>query len=156
MGIVDIPDSYEAFESWALAYERAQFRFAETNRKIGAATRDLFASWFPRLLAPFVRCGIYAMLDDAMIDSFGVPRPVPGRRALLRSGLELRGLVVRWLHCAESVVFSRTIGIAPTLGATESPTSAPHDSLRRKRADTRRVTPRIATLHRTLVGAGLH
>jgi len=97
MGIVDIPDSYEAFESWALAYERAQFRFAETNRKIGAATRDLFASWFPRLLAPFVRCGIYAMLDDAMIDSFGVPRPVPGRRALLRSGLELRGLVVRWL-----------------------------------------------------------
>ena len=50
MGIVDIPPSYEAFEAWSRAYERQHFRFAETNQRVGASTRDLFASWFPRLL----------------------------------------------------------------------------------------------------------
>src|SRR4029078_7429407 len=74
MGIHDIPDSYEAFETWARDYERAQFRFAESNRKIGSATRDLFASWTPRFAAPIVRYGIYALLDDAMIEAFGFPK----------------------------------------------------------------------------------
>ena len=43
MGIADIPPSYEAFEAWSRDYERAQFRFADTNQRIGSATRDLFA-----------------------------------------------------------------------------------------------------------------
>lgn len=97
MGITDIPASYDAFEAWARDYERAQFRFAETNQRIGTATRDLFASWFPRILTPFVRIGIYAMLDDAMIHSFGFPRPLPATRTLLRGALRLRGAFVRWL-----------------------------------------------------------
>ena len=97
MGIHAIPSTYEAFEAWSAAYEKAQFRFAETNQKIGAATRDLFASWFPRLATPLVRFGIYAMLDDAMIASFGFPRPLPGTRAALRAALKARGFAVRWL-----------------------------------------------------------
>lgn len=97
MGIVNIPDSYEALEVWARDYERTQFRFAETNQRIGAATRDLFASWFPRAFTPFVRFGIYAMLDEAMIASFGFPKPLPATRGLLRNSLKLRGLVVRCL-----------------------------------------------------------
>jgi len=97
MGITAIPDSYDAFESWARAYEKAQFRFSETNRRVGTATRDLFSSWFPGVLTPIVRYAIYAMLDDAMIRSFGFPRPIPGTRALLRAGLMLRGRMVRWL-----------------------------------------------------------
>jgi hypothetical protein len=97
MGIVGIPASYDAFESWSRDYERRQFRFADTNRRIAVATRDLFASWFPRVTAPLVRYGIYAMLDEAMIQSFGFPRPLPLTRPLLRSLLKLRGRMVRWL-----------------------------------------------------------
>jgi hypothetical protein len=97
MGIHDIPPSYEAFEQWARDYELAQFRFTGTNARIGSATRDLFASWYPRLVTPMVRYGIYAMLDDAMIASFGFPRPLPGSRAALRAVLKLRGAIVRWL-----------------------------------------------------------
>jgi hypothetical protein len=97
MGIHDIPPTYEAFETWSRDYERAQFRFADTNQRIGSATRELFASWFPRLGAPLVRYGIYAMLDEAMIASFGFPPPLPGTRALLAACLKLRGSVVRWL-----------------------------------------------------------
>jgi len=81
MGIRDIPPSYEAFEAWSREYEKKTFRFAETNRGVGSATRDLFAAWFPRFAAPLVRYGIYAMLDDDMIAAFGFPRPLPCTRA---------------------------------------------------------------------------
>jgi hypothetical protein len=95
------------------------------------------------------------MLDDAMIASFGFPRPLRGTRTLLRSGLELRGLVVRWL-------LPRRIGhfFADNRNRTHPrgyriPDLGPHESLQRKRAEASEVTPRIATLHRTLVDAGL-
>jgi hypothetical protein len=97
MGIHDIPPTYEVFEDWARAYERRNFRYSETNRKIGAATRDLFASWYPRPLTPLVRLAIYALLDDVMLDAFGFPRPLPGLRGLIGSVLKLRGRIVRWL-----------------------------------------------------------
>lgn len=96
MGIVDIPPSYEAFERWSLTYEQRQFRYAESNHQVGVSTRDLFASWFPRVLTPFVRYGIYAMLDDRMIAAFGFPRPLPLTRPLLRGALRWRGRALRW------------------------------------------------------------
>lgn len=105
MGITGIPPSYEAFEAWSRDYERQQFRFAETNRRIAVATRDLFASWFPRAAAPIVRHAIYAMLDDAMITSFGFPKPLPLTRPLVRRLLRLRGRLVRWLPPRRSAHF---------------------------------------------------
>jgi mpaB/rubber oxygenase-like protein len=96
MGIRDIPPSYEAFEAWSTAYERDHFRFAESNQRVGASTRDLFVAWFPRVFTPLVRYGIYAMLDDAMIAAFGFPKPLPGTRRLLRAALKLRGRALRW------------------------------------------------------------
>jgi len=97
MGIHDIPPSYEAFEAWSRDYERAQFTFTDSNRKIGVATRDLFASWYPPAFAPLVNYGIYALLDDDMLRSFGFPKPLPGVRGFVRGMLRLRGAVVRWL-----------------------------------------------------------
>jgi hypothetical protein len=96
MGLTEIPPTYEAFEAWAVAYERATFRYTESNRKIGAATRDLFASWYPAVFAPFVRRGIYALLDDSMLDAFGFPKPSPILRRLVRGAVALRGRLVRW------------------------------------------------------------
>jgi hypothetical protein len=96
MGIAGIPPSYDAFDAWSRSYEREHFRFAESNNRVGASTRDLFASWAPRAFAPLVRYGIYAMLDDQMIAAFGFPRPLPLTRPLLRGALKLRGHAVRW------------------------------------------------------------
>jgi ER-bound oxygenase mpaB/B'/Rubber oxygenase, catalytic domain len=96
MGITGIPSSYEAFESWSRDYERAQFRFAESNQRVGSSTRDLFASWAPRAFTPVVRFAIYAMLDDGMIAAFGFPKPLPFTRGMLRAALKLRGSIVRW------------------------------------------------------------
>ncbi len=97
MGIKVIPPSYEAFAAWSLAYERDQFRFADTNQRIGTATRDLFASWVPRVVSPVVRYGIYAMLEERMIESFGFPKPLPLTRAMLGATLRARGRFVRRL-----------------------------------------------------------
>ena len=97
MGIKDIPGSYEAFEAWSLAFERENFRFVDTNEGIGAATRDLFASWFPSIAAPLVRYSIYALLDDRMLEAFGFPKPLPMSRSVLGGVLKMRGRLIRWL-----------------------------------------------------------
>jgi len=97
MGIRDIPPTFEAFADWARAYEREWFGYTEANRKIGTATRELFASWYPRPLAPVVRWTIHALLDDAMLDAFGFPRPPPGARQLVDGLLKLRGRIARRL-----------------------------------------------------------
>ncbi len=97
MNIQDIPPTLEDFERWAADYEKAHFRFTETNQRIGTATRDLFASWLPRFTAPVVNYSIYALLDRPMLEAFGFPSPLPGTRPLLRGALKMRGRLVGWL-----------------------------------------------------------
>jgi hypothetical protein len=97
MGITNIPESYEAFEEWSRRYERERFTFAETNRRVGSSTRDLFASWFPMIFTPILRYSIYAMLDDVMLTSFGFPQPLPLTRPALRATLKLRSFFAGWL-----------------------------------------------------------
>lgn len=96
MGITDIPPSYESFEAWSRNYEREQFRFADSNQRVGTSTRNIFESWAPRVAAPIVRYGIYAMLDDEMIAAFGFPKPLPLTRPLLRGALKLRARALRF------------------------------------------------------------
>jgi hypothetical protein len=97
MGITDIPPSYDTFEAWSLDYERRNFTFAESNARVGTSTRNLFASWYPRVFAPLVHYAIYAMLDDQVLSAFGFPKPLPLTRPLLRGVLKLRGRLVGWL-----------------------------------------------------------
>jgi hypothetical protein len=97
MGIRDIPPSYESFEAWSTAYERATFRYTDANRRIGEATRDLFAGWYPKVLAGAVHQGIYALLDDAMLEAFGFPKPHPLLRRMVGGVLAARGRIVRFL-----------------------------------------------------------
>lgn len=97
MKISGIPESYEAFEAFNRAYERDNYRFKETNRRIGKATVALFASWFPAFLAPVVRRAIYAMLDDRLIEAFGFPRPSRVMRLVVPGLVRLRGRMAGWL-----------------------------------------------------------
>ena len=64
------------------------------NRRVGDATVNLFASWFPRPFSPMVRAGIYALLDDPVIEGFGFPRPALAVRWLVPALLQLRALVL--------------------------------------------------------------
>ena len=68
-----------------------------------------------------VRYGIYAMLDDAMIEAFGFPKPLPVTRRVLRGGLKLRGRVVRWLPPRREPHFFTDAATARIPRATRSP-----------------------------------
>jgi hypothetical protein len=91
MNIKDIPAEYEALDRFNVEYERANFCYTDANQRIGAATRDLFLSWFPRITRPLVRRAIYASMDDALIEAFGFPRPPRLMRSVVSGLLTLRG-----------------------------------------------------------------
>ena len=97
MGIRDIPADYVEFERYNIEYEQRHYRYTEANRRVGAATVELFANWFPRILRPLVRRAIHALLDDALVGGFGFPRPSPVMRRLVIGALRLRAGLLRWL-----------------------------------------------------------
>jgi hypothetical protein len=97
MNIQELPADYDAFERFNREYERQHYRFTETNRRVGAATRELFASWFPRFLSPFVRSAIYALLDERLIVAFGFPRPSWFLRRLVSGALRSRAIAAGFL-----------------------------------------------------------
>jgi hypothetical protein len=97
MNIPDLPTDYASFERFNVEYERSHYRFAETNARVGSATREMFVRWFPRVLSPVVRRAIYALLDERLLEGFGFPRPSPATRKLVAGGLKLRSWLARWL-----------------------------------------------------------
>jgi hypothetical protein len=97
MNIRDIPADYAAFEEYNRDYEQRNFRFSEANQRVGAATRELFVTWFPGPLAGAVRSAIYAMLDEPLLQAFGFPRPSGLMRRLVPASLRWRARLIRYL-----------------------------------------------------------
>ena len=98
MNITSLPIDMDEFERFNVEYERTHFRYSETNRRVGIATRDLFLSWYlPRPLWRLGEPAVYAMMDDPLLDAFGFPRPSPAMRRLVQGGLRARARVMRWL-----------------------------------------------------------
>jgi ER-bound oxygenase mpaB/B'/Rubber oxygenase, catalytic domain len=95
MGIEDIPADYDVFERYNIDYEKRHFRSTEASRRVGAATIEIFASWFPRFLRPLVRRSMYAIMDDPVIAGFGFPKPSPSMRAFVTAVLRLRARLLR-------------------------------------------------------------
>jgi hypothetical protein len=97
MNLKQLPTDYDSFERYNVEYEKTHFRFTEANYRVGAATRELFASWFPGILRPLVRRVIYALLDHALIQAFGFPQTSPVLRGLVQITMKLRALGLRGL-----------------------------------------------------------
>lgn len=97
MNIRDLPTDYGSFERFNVSYEKAHYRYAETNARVGAATREMFVRWFPRVVSPLVRRAIYAMLDEPLLEAFGFPRPSVLMRGLVTASLKARSRLARWL-----------------------------------------------------------
>ncbi|MET9603450.1 oxygenase MpaB family protein [Streptomyces sp. NPDC006512] len=97
LGIKDIPDSFDEFESTLEAYEAAHFGWDEGGRAVADSTLGLMASWYPAPLAPAVRGASLALLDEPLLSAFRYEFPRPGVRRLVRGALRLRGRAVRLL-----------------------------------------------------------
>ena len=94
MNIKDLPSDYDSYERFNREYERMHFRFTEASHAVGTATRELFVSWYPRLVAPVVRAVIHAMLDDPLIEAFGLPRASAALRRAVDAAMRARGRLV--------------------------------------------------------------
>ncbi|CAM5310605.1 hypothetical protein SVIOM74S_01318 [Streptomyces violarus] len=77
LGIKDIPETYEEFESCLDGYEAAHFAWDEGARRVSDATLDLMSSWYPRPLAPLLRTTTLALLDDLCCAPSATARPAP-------------------------------------------------------------------------------
>ncbi len=97
MRIQQLPASYEEFERLNIEYERIHYRYTEANHRVGRATLEMFASWYPRFSRPLVRSAMYGLMDDPVIAGFGFPRPSRLMRRLVVGGLRLRARLLRWL-----------------------------------------------------------
>lgn len=97
MNLKDLPADYDSFDRFNVAYEQSHYRFHESNQRVGAATRDLFLSWFPTWMHLFVRPAIYALMDQPMLNAFGFPNPSRLTRHAVEAALKLRALFLKFL-----------------------------------------------------------
>jgi hypothetical protein len=97
MGIGEIPASLREFEEWFDGYELKHVSYGEPQERTAAATRELFVSWFPRVLAPALRVGVNALLDGPIRSAFGFPAPPPWVSLGADLGLRGRARVERFL-----------------------------------------------------------
>lgn len=98
MNIRGIPEDYEAFERYNVAYEEANFRFTEPSHRVAEATRAMFLDWFlPRRLHRFGEPVVHALMDDRLLRAFAFPDPGPNMRRLVEGALRLRSRAVRVL-----------------------------------------------------------
>jgi hypothetical protein len=96
MNIKDIPPTYDEFERYNVEYERDHFRYSDTNRRVGEATRDMFLGWFlPRPLHFLGRPFVYALMDEPLLRAFGFPIPSKVMRRVVEGALKLRARVLR-------------------------------------------------------------
>ena len=97
MGITELPADYTAFEQFNVEYEKQHFRYTDANHRVGTATLEMFAAWFPRLFRPLVRQAMYAIMDEPLLDGFGFPKPSPAMRKSVGIALQSRAWLLRFL-----------------------------------------------------------
>ena len=96
MAIKHIPPTYAEFEAFNIAYEQANFRYTETNRRVGEATVRIFLGWYPKPLHPLIRQVIYSLLDDPLREAFGYEKPASVFRMGSHYGLHMLRLIKRY------------------------------------------------------------
>jgi len=97
MAITDIPPTYDEFEQYNLEYERANFRFAESNARVARASRDMFLAWFPGLPKRLGAQAIAALMDDRLREAIGFPRPSRPIAGAVERALGARARALRLL-----------------------------------------------------------
>lgn len=98
MGITGIPDTAEKMERYNAAFEVEHFRYADTNHRIGEATRDLLLGFYlPRRLVPLGRPAVHGFLDPPLREAMGFPLAANWLRRALPAALRLRARLLRCL-----------------------------------------------------------
>ncbi len=99
MGIRNLPETWKDFSAFLDDYENANFALDAGGTKVAESTIELFTTFPPNQLLPksIVYKMSYALMDEPLLKAFGFPTPNPLFKTLVRSGLKLRGKLVRLL-----------------------------------------------------------
>jgi hypothetical protein len=120
MGIPEIPGSYEEFEELLDGYEAAHFEWNEHSLAVSDATLALMVSWFPRPLAPLVRRGAKALMDEPLLRAFRYTPPPAAFGALVRGALHARRLALRFFPPRRTPHWGRQNPLIKTCPAASS------------------------------------
>jgi hypothetical protein len=98
MDIEDLPEDLASFEQFNIDFEEEHYAFAESNRIVGEATRDLFLGFYlPKSLAVLGRPFIYSFMDEPLLAAFRFPNPPMPVRSVASALMKARQLLVRAL-----------------------------------------------------------
>lgn len=67
MEIANIPSTYAELDEFNCNYERQHFIYADSNRRVGESTINLFLSWFPAVIRPLLKPFVEGMFDERAI-----------------------------------------------------------------------------------------
>lgn len=102
MGLHSLPESYEEFESYNVAYEREHFAYSQNNQLLADATLNLFVSWvlpewvpgqIRRPLADVGKDAASSLMDAPMRESLGIPTPRPWVEMMVSKLLRYRAYI---------------------------------------------------------------
>ncbi|MFF5217830.1 oxygenase MpaB family protein [Micromonospora sp. NPDC000442] len=96
MGITDIPDSYQHFETWLDTHDAAHLQPNDDAAAIERATRMLMLTRIPKPLAPLGNALVSAMYDAPLRRAMQVDKPAWPVRAGLHLALKMRARLQRW------------------------------------------------------------
>jgi hypothetical protein len=109
MGIKDIPDDFQGFETLLDAYEAEHFVYDEKSRAVAEATLELLVSFYPKILARPVELFSRSLMDDHLLEAFGFRKPPRIVVALARGGLRMRGRFVRLMPPRRKPQYARDL-----------------------------------------------
>jgi len=94
MNIRDLPSTYEELEAFNVAFERERFACTEAGHRLASAMVDMFVRKLPGMPLALGRRGVYALLDDPLLDALGLPHPTAAERRAGEAALRLRARAV--------------------------------------------------------------
>ena len=97
MNIKDVPSSYEEVERYNVDFERERFGYSDAGHRVASAMVDMFVRKIPGTPLKLGRRGVYALLDDPLLDALGLPHPTTAERRAAEGALRLRARAVALL-----------------------------------------------------------
>jgi hypothetical protein len=94
MNIRDVPPSYEELERFNAEFERERFAYTEAGHRVASAMVDMFVRKLPGTPLALGRRGVYALLDEPLLDALGLPHPTAAERRAGEAALKLRARAV--------------------------------------------------------------
>jgi hypothetical protein len=97
MNIQDVPPSYDDVERFNVQYERERFGYTEAGHRVATAMVSMFVGKIPGVPRGLGARGIYALLDEPLLDALGLPHPTGAERRVAEGALRLRARAVSLL-----------------------------------------------------------